>query len=441
MCPRGGRVLKQRHLPATFRWKGNRRKRALRAPAAVSPRRAEGRSLDSFKHLATSENFATGPQTFADYVKAQTNAVDRRKRAWVLYAGLLDTLKGLAHMEGVWHRCDTAAEAKGILPLTKKPRRSRRWSAAKDMERLSGCQSEWIGFKPKCCESRAVAVPIGCNHRLCPLCNHHRAERYRTRVMTLFHKLSNPWLLTLTVPSPREMSREVLDRLRTRLKAFLKQQKAFLLGGVYSIEVTRNKRERTWHPHVHILVDIADPRQKLPWREFAERKWRLEFEWFLLTQGKRKGARRWSSADWEEWCGGRDASARLRGPSAGVHRRVLDLRPVTRDRKAAFEVLKYMSKAASFIGDADALRQLLVAIRGVRQIQTFGSCYGFSFEDDAPVESHLQCECGANVFEPIGRLGMGMVKLSPEGTWYVRDDAPVHGKNGRDGTYKRRRQT
>jgi hypothetical protein len=81
---------------------------------------------------------------------------------------------------------------------------------------------------------------------------------------------------------------------------------------------------------------------------------------------------------------------------------------------------------------------LLVAIKGVRQIQTFGSCYNFSIEEQS-VESHLKCDCGANVFERIGVLGIGMVKLSPEGTWHVRDDAPVHGRHCRDHLHKRRR--
>ena len=436
--------LVERHLPADFRWKGNRRKRALRAPTAVRPGRAEGRSLDSSKQLATSrKTVQEAPQTLAQELKGQTDARDRNRRAWSLHNALMDTLKGMALMEEGLKRLHALDELKGDAPLTKQ-RRSRSWSASKDLERLSGCQSEWIGFRPTCCGSAAVAVPIGCNHRLCPLCNAHRAERYRSRVLALFGTLSNPQLLTLTVPSPRNMSREVLDTLRTRLRAFLKAHKSLLKGGVYSIEVTYNSREKTWHPHVHILVDVNDDRVKLPWQEFVERKWRLEFEWFLLTQGKREGKRRWRASDWDEWSGGCDARGKRRGPFAGDHRRIVDLRPVTKDRQAAFEVMKYMAKAASFIGDPDALRQLLVALKGVRQIQTFGNCYGFSLDEEMVYderkkeyrkahlherkEHHLRCGCGANVFERIGVLGLGMVKLAPDGTWYVRNDAPVHGR-------------
>jgi hypothetical protein len=370
----------------------------------------------------------------ADVLKERTDALDRNRKAHSLHDALIDTLKSLAWSEEQFRRSLDALEAVGEAPrmftdAAKKARR-RAWSPTKDIERLSGCQSEWIGFKPQCCDGRSVAVPIGCNHRLCPLCNNHRAERYRSRVQALFGTLSNPQLLTLTVPSPRMMTREVIDTLRRRLKAFLKQESPLLKGGVYSIEITYNKHSKTWHPHVHCLVDIADERIKLPYAEFVRRKQKLEFAWLVLTQGKRRaGERAWRNTDYDEWaqCVSERRDGYV-GSAAGRNRRVVDLRPVTRDRKAAYEVLKYMSKAASFLGDPAALKQLLIAIRGVRQIQTFGSCYGFTIDDPAAT-SHLECECGANVFESIGRLGLGMVKLSPEGTWYVRDDAPVHGRH------------
>lgn len=422
-------MLVERHLPADFRWKGNRRKRAPRAPKVPLPRGAEGRSLDSFKLLATSEKKSTEPVTYGDRLAGFKDARLRQARKGHLHWQLMQTIKGLARWEEIKNNWDIADQAIGAVPLKKK-RKSREWSALKDLERLSGCQSEWIGFKPACCDGRAVAVPIGCNHRLCPLCNDHRAERYRSRVQTLFGNLSNAQLLTLTVPSPKKISREVIDTLRARLRAFLKQQ-PLLKGGVYSIEITYNSTQKTWHPHVHILVDVADPRTRIPRTEFLERKWHLEFDWFILTQGKKAGARRWKPSDWREWARVStrpDGTDRVEGPTAGIHRRTIDLRPVDKSRKAAYEVLKYMSKAASFIGDPEALQQILVAIRGVRQIQTFGSCYGFQFDTKEPVESHLKCDCGANVFKPIGILGLGMVKLSKEGTWYVRDDAPVHGR-------------
>jgi hypothetical protein len=107
-------------------------------------------------------------------------------------------------------------------------------------------------------------------------------------------------------------------------------------------------------------------------------------------------------------------------------RRSIDLRPVSKDKKAAHEVMKYMTKVAFFVDDPRAIAEFLRAAKGVRAIQTFGNCYGFKL-DKKPVESVLRCSCGKNKFESIGILKIGMVKMDESGRWYVRDDAPVHG--------------
>jgi len=56
---------------------------------------------------------------------------------------------------------------------------------------LLHCEGEWIGFKASCCgdRTRPVAVPIGCNHRLCPLCNWHRSQNARRRIKQVFDRI------------------------------------------------------------------------------------------------------------------------------------------------------------------------------------------------------------------------------------------------------------
>ena len=347
---------------------------------------------------------------------------------------MLGSLKAAAHREdyisGDLIRTRSATEPGTGWSQAEKRMKRRPWQPWKDFERVSSCQTEWMGFRSSCCDGRAVAVPIGCNHRLCPLCNAHRAEHYRDRVRALFDHISNPQLLTLTVPNCRKLTRETISRLRGRLRAFLKDHKALLMGGVYSIEITRNRKDGTWHPHIHALVDVAGPPDRLKYWDFMERKWRLEFAWFVLTQGRRVGARRWRDCDFKEWVSALDP--RRGGNSGGRRgeRRSVDLRPVSTDKKAAYEVMKYMTKVAFFVDDPAALAEFLKAVKGVRAIQTFGSCYGFKLEEK-PVEQRISCECGTNKFESIGILGLGMVEMDSEGRWHVRDDAPVHGRRCR----------
>jgi hypothetical protein len=427
-------MLIERHVPNGIRMVNRRARRAVREPARPHPRGA--RSLDRDNQLATSVK--NPAETFTDWLKRHTTAQDKRRRLYSIHEKLIDSLKIGAHNHDYVRQRAAVEGATGNergWQTAAAKMDGQKWKPWKDVERVRECQTSWMGFRAACCQSRSVAVPIGCNHRLCPLCNAFRAEHYRSRVRSLFEDIANPQLLTLTVPNCQRLTSETIRVLRTRLRSFLRLHKGFLLGGVYSIEITFNREARTWHPHIHALVDVNDERKKLPYWEFCERKWKLEFDWLCLTQGRiTPGKRHWRKGDFEEWVAGVDPRRHGGRYSRLGHRRTVDLRTVTCDKKASYEVLKYITKAAAFVDDHRAVAEFLAAVKGVRAIQTFGSCYGFKI-DDPPVEAHLKCECGANKFEKIGLLGMGMVKMSPDGTWYVRDDAPVHGRRCRGSTH------
>ncbi len=382
-------------------------------------------------------------ESFDEWLKRHQTAQDERRKLYAIHTALCESLKAAGHREdylaGSLIRHNAALPGSGWTTAEKKYNR-RKWQPWKDLKRVADCQTQWKGFKPSCCDGRSVAVPIGCNHRLCPLCNAHRAQHYRERVIGLFERIGNPQLLTLTVPNVPKLTKETISTLRKRLRAFLRENKALLEGGVYSIEITRNRVENTWHPHIHILVDVNGMGGQLPFWMFMERKWWLEFSWFVLTQSP-SSMRTWTEYEFEEWVTPLDPRRngmpmtpervkQLAGRRFG-DRRSVDIRPVTTDKKAAYEVMKYMTKVAFFVNDYRAVAEFLQAVKGVRAIQTFGSCYGFKLDDDKPAEAHLTCECGKNKFESIGILGLGMVRLSPEGRWYVRDDAPVHGRHAR----------
>lgn len=437
-------MLIERKVPDSIRLVNRRARRSLR----VSPPR-EARSLDRNNQLATSVK--NDSETFSEWLKSQTDARDKRRKLYSTHERLLESLqKAGHHLELLRHEAAIEATTRNELTwqTAYKKALGARWQPWKDFKRVQECQTSFIGFRAKCCDSKAIAVPVGCNHRLCPLCNSHRAEHYRGRIRQLFEIVGNPQLLTLTVPNCRKLTRQTFQALRKRLRAFLRDNKALLKGGVYSIECTYNRATEMWHPHIHVLVDVDDPRQEISYREFCERKWRLEFDWFVLTQGPRvEGKRRWRKHDYQEWLCGVDPdrtgwytragmtykTKKYPGPFGGGdfdrtgQRRTIDLRTVTSDKKAAYEVLKYMTKVVGFVDDHHAVSEFLSAVKGVRAIQTFGSCYGFKLEDP-PVEAHLQCECGANEFERIGMLGLGNTIMTPEGKWYVRDDAPLHGR-------------
>ena len=162
---------------------------------------------------------------------------------------------------------------------------------------IGNCGKEWIGYRASCCGDKtpSIAVPIGCNHRLCPLCAWHRSQRARVRIKTIFDRLTHPVMITLTVPNPKKISKHTFTMFRQRVRAWIAQWNELCKGGVYSIETTYNRTLKTWHIHAHVLADFSRP---LPSKTnkvdfcgarayaFTALKWRMEYDWLLLTMGK-----------------------------------------------------------------------------------------------------------------------------------------------------------
>lgn len=344
-----------------------------------------------------------------------------------------------------------------------------RWE--KQYFQLLKCEGEWIGYKPDCCEGKTVAVPIGCNHRLCPLCGWHRSQKARRRMRTMFDRLEHPNFLTLTVPSVKTITKATFHRIRKKIRLFLAQHKEMFLGGVYAIETTYNRREKTWHVHAHVLVDQPWKFPKVGERvNFAGRnipaftyiKLALEFDWSRLWLNVKDGSGKWANPlgklprrnasqmalegeRWlfENWVRGCWANAlkewdwrlkkfvpiglpaeelKLRTEWNQAHRRVLYTKPVTDREGAAKEVLKYITKSADFCDLPEAVEGFYNAARGARLIQTFGSWYGvdidlYSCAAHPEDWGELKCDCGQNHFRRMGLFQYRDVAMDADGRW------------------------
>lgn len=384
-------IRSQPSLPPRRLGTRRRRERSERTEGGAGARCAQraggeaARSLDKYSYLATSVH-----SSIREWAKSQETKQDRYKRKLYLQGILLNSLRSLA-VQGV------------------NPRRQRDW------ERISNCQKEWIGFRSDCCDRATVAVPIGCNHRLCVLCNTHRCEHYRERVRVLFDRLKNPVFLTLTVPNFTKISKRSYARMRRATRKLIAQNKAWMEGGIYALETTFNRRERTWHIHVHCLISArcALPRDH---QDFLRLKRTLEFEWLRLT-----GGRAWAKGDFDYW------NARLAQlPDCDwnrENRRVIDIRPVRDRDRAAFEVLKYITKVSDFSDQPLALEEFLCAVKSVRLLQTFGSWYGFDFEANVnKTWAKLACSCGENRWTKIGKFFRECVEMLPNGRWALKQN-------------------
>jgi hypothetical protein len=334
---------------------------------------------------------------------------------------------------------------------------------------VGNCQSLWVGYRAGCCNDRTrpIAVPVGCNHRLCPLCAHQRSTLARVRIKTLFDRLTHPALITLTIPSLPAIRKHSFTLVRQKVRKFIAHHKNWIKGGVYSLETTFNRREKTWHLHCHILADLAT---SLPPKEektllagsrvclFTAIKLQLEFDWLRLwskswgRKSKKSGegeqlrmAEAGESFEFESWVAeGRENRLKewtpagyrpIQGLSAAElarrtawnqeNRRVIDIRPVHDREGAAVEVLKYLTKCAAFSDWPAAVDEFCRAAKGARMIQTFGSWYGVALDtvfDPQHMDDwgHLKCTCGLNHWEPMGMFTSRDVVWGEAGRWYLK---------------------
>lgn len=439
MATFAGLAMQERVIPSRPSRLGTRRRRPNRPPQdAVGASRSAGRrapSLDTDNHLQT---------TVREWAAQQETEWDLYARQIGLHAELLCTYHKL------WQDYASAGNHEEAVKW------ERKWL------RLYNCRNEWVGYRADCCKSQTqpIAVPIGCNDRLCPLCAWDRSRIARKRIKSLFDRLTHPVMITLTIPNKASIRKHDYTLFRQRVRKFIADHKAWIRGGVYSMETTYNRREKTWHIHAHILADVAS---SLPAKTekiilagqrtymFTALKLRLEFDWMRLwssARGKaaKKGADKMRLAgddfEFSEWVReGREnvvrewrmgGYQRIEGLSASEmqrrsewnikNRRVIDVRPVTDRDGAAREVLKYITKVADFGDLPEAVEPFSNAVRGARLIQTFGTWYGVKLDEKTSAEhpedwGELKCGCGCNLWRRMGVFYRRDVEMDQAGRW------------------------
>jgi len=357
---------------------------------------------------------------------------------------------------------------------------------------LLNCQSEWIGMRAACCgeKARPIAIAVGCNHRLCPLCNWRRTQNAQLRIKTVFDRIEHPQFLTFTVPNVKKISKRTFALFRKRVRQFLALHKDIFSGGVYAIETTYNQQEKSWHVHAHALVDCIFKLPKSDERvDFAGRKMRafdliklaLEYDWSRIwckgfserfsaaprkyNKIEKNGDKEFSARAqmamngeryaFEEWVRGchentlkcyragkwvpitylPEAEMRARTAWNLANRRVFWIKPVDDRDKAVKEVLKYITKCSEFGEIPECVRQFYDATKGTRLIQCFGSWYGIDFSaefDTRHMAADLkgaECACGLNEWHRIGLFLRRDVEMEADGRWYLRRcfDHTAHG--------------
>lgn len=448
--------MQERYAPSRPLRLGTRR-RALRKSACFEAdgghaRAQRAASLDTEKHLAT---------TVREWIGSQRTDRDvHREKVWLhrvltgSYHEIWQKYARLADERALRGEFDEAAEWEKVRAKWEK-----RWL------RVHDCQKEWVGYYADCCKgfTAPLAVPIGCNDRLCPLCAQYRGEKARRKLRTMFDRLHHPALITLTIPNLTTIHKRNFHLFRKRVRQFIAQHKGWILGGVYSLETTYNRREKTWHIHVHVLADLASSlppktdKVELAGRRicrFTAIKLRLEFDWLRLWRKSwgRKPRRDCSAMvrtgdeyTFEEWVRLTHRMRRKDWRPGGYvnrtdlspkelqmcfdwnreNRMVVDVKPVDDRERAAHEVLKYITKSAAFADLPEAVEPFCDAVKGARLIQTFGTWYGVKLDDPADAEhvhdwGEFTCSCGVNSWKRLGVFQHKDVEMDEGGRWRLR---------------------
>lgn len=144
-------------------------------------------------------------------------------------------------------------------------------------------------------------------------------------------------------------------------------------GCIVALEVTFNRDENTWHPHLNVIFEG----EYFPQEELRQL-------WIEATQ--HRGEIVWISAV---------------------------------DQGTTREMIKYVTKIADLIGNADALDKLLTAVHKKRFVRTYGSFYGLSVADEEnPVQGHCP-DCESTELIALGRVKPQQVSIDFNGVLRV----------------------
>lgn len=188
-------------------------------------------------------------------------------------------------------------------------------------EAIRSCSTQAaMKWCPACGRSH-ISGTWQCRHRLCPVCQLRRSRHNASAALAAIDHLEKSgalrgtrmYLLTMTQRNVPDGSLcgeidnilAALTRMR-HARAF----RSFVIGSARNIEVTRNYKANTWHPHVHVVLILRDGHPGMDKPGFWSALWAdlMSLSYMPIT----------------------------------------DIRPIT-DNGAVFEISKYVSKCGEIV--------------------------------------------------------------------------------------------
>lgn len=126
-----------------------------------------------------------------------------------------------------------------------------------------------------------------CKDRLCPTCTWRRSLKIFGQISQIMEILGNDYsylFLTLTVPNckPDDLKRVLAEMYKGRTRLFRRKETRIVYGVISVCEITFNRRDNTFHPHLHNILAVS---KSYFGREYLRQKdWqRLWFESYYFN--------------------------------------------------------------------------------------------------------------------------------------------------------------
>lgn len=227
-------------------------------------------------------------------------------------------------------------------------------------------------------DKRTLQAFNACHLRLCPLCANRRARLMTARLVKILkavkaeHPTASLLFLTLTVRNCKgEDLRDTLTLLTGSWKKLIDRRpvKRAVKGWFRAIEITRNRTDGTYHPHIHAIL-VVEP-------DYFKRSKGL----YILHSRDEKTPADYKGPFWVDMWGeclkaGYRPSVRIsKAKGKGGEQRDTDAASLS----AALEAAKYATKDSEYINGsipeaerAEVLRTYTDALRGKRLVALGG---------------------------------------------------------------------
>ena len=127
------------------------------------------------------------------------------------------------------------------------------------------CGTELI-FARRADFSKKLVSINACKSRLCPMCSWRRSVKMYAEMRLMYDYVKEKYpdckFLFITLTQANVDNFRLKEEINKIIKGFYnllrkKEIKQIAIGAVRSVEITYNKKEKTYHPHIHCLLHVA----------------------------------------------------------------------------------------------------------------------------------------------------------------------------------------